>query len=364
MTRQGFATAAVAGLTGVALLLPGAGSARARTAPANVGEPVVNGTTVQGETLRTSNGTWSGTAPFTFQYRWLRCDTSGGGPDGINCTTISGETRNTYVLASADVGHRIRSRVIASNSDGTASANSNATPGTVRASATAGRPSNTSPPVISGTPQEKQTLTASRGSWNGGQPMSFSYQWRRCDASGGNCSDVSKANASSYLLSSADIGHTMRVRVTAKNSLGSTSATSTPSAGISKAAAPSGTTISINDVSLPNRLIVDRVSFDPLFLSSHRPITARFRVTDSEGHPVQGALVFLVGIPFGNTTTPAEQATGPDGYVTFVVRPTFRLHLRRAISQVFFVRARKPGDRLIAGVSTRRLVNLAIRVGS
>jgi hypothetical protein len=355
--------AAVTGAIAAALLLPGAGSALAQTAPSNVGEPVVSGTTVQGETLRTTNGTWAGTAPFTFQYRWLRCDASGGGPNGINCTTISGETRNTYVLAAADVGHRIRSRVIASNSDGSASANSNATPGTVRASATAGKPSNTAPPVISGTPQEKQTLTAGRGSWIGGQPMTFSYQWRRCDASGGNCSDVSKANASSYLLSSADIGHTMRVRVTAKNSLGSTSATSAPSAVITKAGAPSGAAISVNDVSLPNRLIVDRVEFQPAILSSHRPITATFRVTDSQNHPVQGAMVFLVGIPFGNTTTPREQATGPDGYVTFVVRPTFRLHLKSAISQVFFVRARKPGDRLIAGVSTRRLVNLAIRAG-
>ncbi|HEX6663106.1 MAG TPA: hypothetical protein VF025_05485 [Gaiellaceae bacterium] len=358
------AAAAVAGAAAAALLLPGAGSAVAQTAPANVGEPVVSGTTVQGETLRTSNGTWSGTAPFTYQYRWLRCDTSGGGPNGINCTTISGETRNTYVLARADVGHRIRSRVIASNADGSASANSNATPGTVRSSATAGRPSNTASPTISGIPQEKQTLSASRGSWIGGQPMTFSYQWRRCDGNGGNCSDIAKANASSYLLSAADIGHTMRVRVTARNSLGATSAGSTPSAVITKAGAPSGTAISVNDVSLPNRLIVDRVSFDPLILRSHGPITARFRVTDTQNHPVQGALVFLVGVPFGNTTTPSEQATGADGYVTFVVRPTFRLHLRSAISQVFFVRARKPGDRLLAGVSTRRLVNLAIRAGA
>lgn len=363
MTRQEFALAAVTSATAAALLLPGAGSARAQVAPANVGEPAVTGTTVQGETLKTSNGTWTGTAPITFQYRWLRCDTSGGGPNGINCTTISGETRDTYVLARADVGHRIRSRVIASNKDGSASANSNATPGTVQSSTTAGRPDNTAPPVVSGTPQQNQTLTASRGSWTGGQPMTFSYQWRRCGANGGSCSSVANANAGTYVLGSADIGHTMRVRVTARNSLGSASSTSTPSAVIAKASVPAGTTVSINDVSLPNRLIVDRVSFDPFILSSHRPITARFRVTDSESHPVQGALVFLVGIPFGNTTTPPEQATGPDGYVTFVVRPTFRLNLNRAISQVFFVRARKPGERLIAGVSTRRLVNLAIRVG-
>jgi hypothetical protein len=130
---------------------------------------------------------------------------------------------------------------------------------------------------------------------------------------------------------------------------------------VRKAAPPSGNTISINDVALPNRLIIDRVSFSPFILRSRRPVVARFRVADSQNHPVQGALVFVVGIPFGNMTTPPEQATGPDGFVTFVMRPTRRLSLATRGSQPFFVRARKAGDRLIGGVSTRRLVNLSIR---
>jgi hypothetical protein len=53
--------------------------------------------------------------------------------------------------------------------------------------------------------------------------------------------------------------------------------------------------------------------------------------------------------------------TCEDGVVTFVIRPTFRLKLVPVGSQPFFVRARKATDRLIGGVSTRRLVNLAIR---
>src|ERR671922_971525 len=100
-----------------ALLVPAAG-ASSQTAPRNVGEPSVSGRTVEGETLTTTNGTWTGSTPMTFQYRWLRCDTFGGGPNGVNCSTIPGETRKTYVLDRADVGHRIRSRVIASNADG------------------------------------------------------------------------------------------------------------------------------------------------------------------------------------------------------------------------------------------------------
>src|SRR5918911_4922438 len=122
-------------LTG-ALLIPAGTSASPQTGPKNTGQPVVSGRTVQGETLTTSNGTWSGSTPITFRYRWLRCDKTGGGPDGVNCTTIAGETRRTYILTRADVGHTIRSRVIATNADGTASANSNATPGVVQASST------------------------------------------------------------------------------------------------------------------------------------------------------------------------------------------------------------------------------------
>ena len=343
----------------IALLIPAAVSARSEAAPANTGEPRALGTPVQGETLTTTNGTWSG-SPTRFQYRWLRCDTTGGGVDGVNCTTISGETRKTYVLRAADVGHRIRSRVIASNADGTDSANSNATE-VVKASSTAGRPVNAKPPTISGTAQEGQTLTANRGTWTGGQPQTYAYQWRRCDASGGGCADISGATSQTYVPKTVDVGNTLRVRVTARNSLGSRAATSTPTGVVKKAGVPSGNSIAIADVSLPNRLIIDRVQFSPFILRSKRTVVARFRVSDTEGHPVVGALVFVVGIPFGNMTTPAEKATGAGGLVTFVMRPTAKLNLRRAGSQPFFVRARKAGDRLIGGVSTRRLVNLSIR---
>src|SRR5947209_18507971 len=98
-----------------ALLIPAAG-AGLRTAPHNTGEPVVSGPTVQGQTLSTSTGTWSGTQPLTFRYRWLRCDTSGGGVNGVSCTTIPGETRRTLVLRGADrseerrVGKECRAR--------------------------------------------------------------------------------------------------------------------------------------------------------------------------------------------------------------------------------------------------------------
>jgi hypothetical protein len=94
------------------------------------------------------------------------------------------------------------------------------------ASTTPTPPVNTSPPIISGTPQDGQTLTASTGSWSGTQPITYGYQWQRCDSGGANCVAIAGATGPTYLATSADVGRTLRVVVTAANSAGSASATS------------------------------------------------------------------------------------------------------------------------------------------
>jgi hypothetical protein len=343
-----------------ALLLPSGGAARSQAPPQARGEPRVVGNTIEGRLLSAANAPWTGTAPLRFTYRWLRCDTTGGGVNGVNCTGISHAFGRTYVVRRADVGSRLRVRVTATNAEGSAVSTSNAS-AIVLAAPAAGAPRNTTPPTISGTPQVGQGLTASNGSWSGAQPQAYSYRWRRCDPTGGSCSDISGATARTYAPASADEGKTLRVRVTARNVRGAASSTSVPTAVVAKAEAPSGATISINDVSLPNRLLIDGLSFNPLPLRSRQTFTARFHVSDSRNHSVQGALVFVVAIPFGTATTPQEAVTGADGWVTFQLTPTARVRFDRPGSIVMFVRARKTGDRLIGGVSTRRLVNLGIR---
>jgi hypothetical protein len=349
--------ALLAGLA-LALLIPRGGSAGVQAAPKPTAEPTITGRAVVGSVLTASNGSWSGTGPFNYTYRWLRCPASGSGGNGEGCTAIAGATFRRYTVQQADVGHRLRVRVTAANPEGAASATSNAT---AIVQAAPARPRNSAPPTISGTPQVGQTLTASTGSWTGQQPLTFSYQWRRCDATGASCADISGATGKTYAVTSADQGNTLRVRVSARNSAGTTAATSAPSGVVGKADVPSGAAISINEVSLPNRLLVDRVQFRPQPLRSRRTITARFHVSDSRNHSVQGALVFVVALPFGTTTTPPEAATGPDGWVTFQMRPSARLKFGRPSGIQMFVRARKAGDQLIGGVSTRRLVNLSVR---
>jgi secreted trypsin-like serine protease len=85
------------------------------------------------------------------------------------------------------------------------------------------RPADTSPPTISGSAVEGQTLLASTGTWSGTGPLSFADHWQRC---GSTCSNITAATGSTYTLATADVGLRVRVVVNASNSVGSAQATS------------------------------------------------------------------------------------------------------------------------------------------
>ena len=97
---------------------------------------------------------------------------------------------------------------------------------------TASPPVNTARPTISGQPKEGSVLTTTNGSWSGTPPITFTYQWRRCNKSGAVCADISGANAKTYGLTSADVGFTLRAQVTATNTAGTSTATSDKTAQI------------------------------------------------------------------------------------------------------------------------------------
>ena len=194
-------------------------SAGSLTPPSNTALPTIAGEAQQGQVLSAAAGSWSGTQPISYAYQWQRCDTS-----GANCANV-GSATSTYTVTSADVGSTIVVAVTASNSGGSATASS--VPTSVVA---ASPPSNVSPPTISGSAQQGQTLTASPGTWSGALPISFAYQWQRCDTSGANCANIGSASSSSYMLTSADVGATIVVAVTASNSPGSGTAVSTATA--------------------------------------------------------------------------------------------------------------------------------------
>ncbi len=165
----------------------------------------------------------------SFAYQWNRCDLG-----GANCSTITGASTSSYAPAIADLGFTLEVFVTASNSAGAASASSAAT--SPVGAAPLVPPSNTAAPAISGQAQLQQTLSAAPGTWSGALPMSFAYQWNRCDAGGANCSNIAGATSSSYAVATPDAGFTLKVSVTASNSAGSASASSaatSPVAGAS-----------------------------------------------------------------------------------------------------------------------------------
>jgi WD40 repeat protein len=86
-------------------------------------------------------------------------------------------------------------------------------------------PVNLKPPTILGAAQAGLKLRASHGSWSN-SPTSYTFEWKRCNATGASCVGIPGAIRSAYILGSGDVGRTLRVRVTAYNAAGHSSAIS------------------------------------------------------------------------------------------------------------------------------------------
>jgi hypothetical protein len=232
-------------------------------------------------------------------------------------------------------------------------------------------PSNQSPPTISGTPVEGNTLTAVSGNWNGTGPVTYTYRWRRCDKTGGSCADIGGANKATYTLKNVDVGNTIKVRQTATNKDGSTSATSAPTAVVKASAGgppaangcPAGTgSVNVTQLSLPARLLIDGQSASPsqISKSSTQDVTMRFHVSACNGRPVVGALVYAAAVPF-NQFTISEVPTGADGWASMTEHRLggFPASSKQQLLAVF-VRARKSGENILSGISTRILVSFPV----
>jgi hypothetical protein len=347
-----------------ALVVAGASlatSSRITVAPTNNSAPTIGGTTAVGSTLTAANGTWSGSAPLSFQYQWQRCDTN-----GATCHQIPGATSQTYVLATGDAGATLRVQVIASNADGSSTATSNASEAVSAASA----PVSSAAPTLSGATTVGSTLTATPGSWNGSTPFSYVYQWQRCDTAGNNCQSIGGATAQTYQLASADAGSTLRVQVTASNAAGSSNAPSGPTGLIAAAvaptgcpSAPTGQTVAASTVQSPARLQITLVSSSGAITNATQAFTATFRITDTCGQPVSGAQVYATAVPYRQFSIPALQTSDGSGNVTLGFNREGGFPASRSQQlMVLFVRATRPGDPVLAGISTRRLVSLRVRL--
>jgi hypothetical protein len=330
-------------------------------APENTAEPRITGTTRVGQVLRTTRGSWTGTEPIDYAYRWYRCD-GRGAADASDCRRIANADNAAYTLREADAGFRIRSQVVASNDDGSTRATSNPTNVVISA-----RPTNVREPSISGNAVVGSRLQANRGDWVGDQPITYAYVWLRCSTQGDNCSEIPGADNTEYEVRDSDRGRTIRVRVVARNDRGSTSAISNPTGVVGGNQPPppgNGNGNGVVDAgqlqATGDRMIVAQVRFSPNPVTSRTaPITARLQVTARGGRPVSGARVFMRATPRvvqGQTVT-----TGADGWATLTLVPNRQFPQPRGGFNVqFFVKAYRTNDPPLGGVAGYRLVQVPL----
>jgi hypothetical protein len=235
-------------------------------------------------------------------------------------------------------------------------------------------PKNTTEPSVSGTAQQGKTLTANPGSWSGTSPISFSYQWVRCDSTGNNCAGISGANERLYDVKGQDVGHTLRVRVTAKNSAGSTFSRSNATAVVLPATAnpkpasngcPSGSgTINVSDLTPPAGLVIDTWNSTPSVLNKDvGTLTIKVHISACGGRNVQNALVYAAAVPF-NQFAVSEVQTDSSGWATLNEQQQNGYPANPGHQQLLavFLRARKAGDAQGQGVFTARLVSFPVRL--
>jgi hypothetical protein len=354
------------------------GSATALSAPtplitdtatiANATPPVITGSPTVGQTMTTSDGTWLGTPAPTFTYAWETCDAT-----GANCVTVPGATKNTLKIDGTMIGKTVKSKVTATNSNGTASAESD--PSAVIGTSAATAPVSSSPPTITGTPKAGQTLTAGPGTWTGAAPFTYTYSWERCSSKGTGCTAISGATKQTYVVTTADNGKTLKVKVTAKNSIGSASATSDatvpvgsnaqptppppptppPVSGADRLLLPDGKfSIPIADVAAPDKLVVAVVEV-PARARPKARLVATVRVTDSHGDVVRGAMVEIHASPRAALAKVAQSPTDVGGYADLLLRTTSRVGTMQ-----LFVRARTGAKAKEALVSAAKRVKVAV----
>ena len=148
-----------------------------------------------------------------FTYQWVRVDADG----TSNEEDITDETDATYTLTADDRGTKVKVEVRFVDILGGEETRTSAPTATL-----AGTPNTpaTGAPTITGTAQVGETLTASTtgiADANGLTSPNYTYQWIRVD---GTEADIASANSSTYILVDADLGTTLKVKVTFADDLG------------------------------------------------------------------------------------------------------------------------------------------------
>ncbi|HEV7134588.1 MAG TPA: hypothetical protein VGN27_12745 [Gaiellaceae bacterium] len=199
-------------------------------APRLTDTPPILGSTIVDQVLSVDTGTWEGSTPLTYTYQWRRCDPVG---SLASCVAIPNAVTSSYSPQVADIGLSLRVYITASNPAGTVTGITNHTFPVVDKQHFS--PSVTQQPTIAGTMSIGRQLTATVGTFDGDAPITTSLAWQRCDATGASCHTIPGATKVVYYPTTADLGSTLRLAITAKNGYGTLVATSDASEPVSAA---------------------------------------------------------------------------------------------------------------------------------
>jgi hypothetical protein len=178
--------------------------------------PSISGNFSVGTTLTASDSTVGAT---NYSYQWYDCT----GTTIGTCTAITGATYSSYTVTTNDANNYSYIGVVAT-------AYNRAGAGATALATKAGVPAaGGTAPAVSGASSPNtligNVLTTTNGAWSGSS-LTYTYQWKDCNSLG-TCSNVSSGGTSnSYTVQSADYGNTIEAVVTATNSGGSASQTS------------------------------------------------------------------------------------------------------------------------------------------
>ena len=195
---------------------PGAPATSTQTAavvppiPVNTTPPKIAGTAQQGKELNATPGAWE-YHPTELKYQWMRCNGL-----GEACFPIAGADETKYMPVPEDVGSTLRVSERAKNAGG----ESAPVESVQTAEVLPAPPLDVAPPTITGIAQQGKELVEHHGNWEN-NPTSYKYEWLRCNQGGGECTAIAGAKEAPNLPIAADVGHTIRVKETAKNVGGS-----------------------------------------------------------------------------------------------------------------------------------------------
>jgi len=180
------------------------------------------------------------------------------------------------------------------------------------------------PQVTPGAPAVGATLSATPGAWSapaGAGAISYGYAWLSCDASGAGCVPLAGASEPSLTVGEAQAGRTLRVKVTASDRDGLSSAESEPTALVSGAR---GAANGVGATDGARLLLAGPGSFTRAYATSAVELSGR--LLSPAGAPIAGAVIDVLSyVPGGRSGVLGQVVTGADG--------AFAAHVARGSSR-------------------------------